>query len=179
MAFADELRKKSNKHGLAQEQIQSMERLVNSTVKDCVYGLKEFCVSEAKKGKTGVSGFLSIGYEEYATTPSAYLTERKFEPFKSKDGIWYYTPGYSFDYGGNHNIHGVTYDTSNEYRLKIATQIKDGIIQGLSDCGFSQLSAEVIAKPNYQKFLSSFLGRDKFSKSTEELHFIHITISWK
>ena len=179
VAFADELRKKNNEHGSVQATSKNMEQLVNSVVKDCIYGLKELCVSEAEKGKTGISGFLGIGYEEYATTPSAYVSERKFEPYKTKDGNWYYDPGYSFDYGGTHNIHGITYDTSNEYRLKIATLIKDGILHGLSDCGFSHLSAEVIAKPNYKKFLSSFLGRYKFSKSSDELHFIHITISWK
>ena len=139
MAFADELRKKNNEHGSVQATSKNMEQLVNSVVKDCIYGLKELCVSEAKKGKTGISGFLGAGYEEYATTPSAYVSERKFEPYKTKDGI----------------------------------------LHGLSDCGFSHLSAEVIAKPNYKKFLSSFLGRYKFSKSSDELHFIHITISWK
>ncbi len=179
MAFADELRKKSNEHGSVHAQSKNMEQLVNSVVKDCIYGLKELCVSEAKKGKTGISGFLGVGYEEYATTPSAYVSERNFEPFKDKDGIWRYSPGYSFDYGGNYSIHGVTFDTSNEYRLKIATRIKDGILHGLSDCGFSHLNAEVITKPHYKKSFSSFSGRDKFSKSTDELHFIHITISWK
>lgn len=179
MGFADELRKKSNEYSSFETQSKNMEQQVSSIVKDCIYGLKEFCVSEAKKGKTGISGFLSVDYEEYATTPSAHVSDRNFEPFKTKEGNWYYSPGYSFDYGGTYSIHGATYDTSNEYRLKIATLIKDGILHGLSDCGFSHLSAKVVTKPNYKKFLSSFSGHDKFSKSTDELHFIYISISWK
>lgn len=175
MSFADELRKKSNEQELTKCRSEKMEQIVHPVIQDCIIGVKQLCISEAKKGKPGISGFLGIGYEEYATTPTVTVSERRLEPWKNRSGFWLYTPGYSFDFG----IDCPVFDTPNEDRLKMATIVKDGILKGLYECGFSHLHAEVVIRPHYQKVFSSFLGKEKFSKSTNKIHFIHLSISWK
>ena len=173
MSFADELRKKSDNYDFNYEQKEQINRIVHEKVNDCICGIKDLCLIEAKKGKTGISGYLSIEYEEYDTKHTAKISECSFEPFKTKDGKWNYMRPYSFDYG----IDKPVFETSDEDRLKIALLIKDGILNGLRDCGFLHLSADIVAKPYYSK--GTFLGKFKYSKTNIALHCIYISISWK
>lgn len=174
MAFADELKKKSTNYNPNQEKINIVSRIVSEKVKECIGGIKDLCSREAQKGKTSISGYLSIGYEEYDSNPTARVWEGRFEPYKSTSGTWCYTPTYSFDYGINKPV----FECSNEDRLKIALLIKDGILNGLKDCGFSHLSANVVTKPHYSERVT-LLNNVKYSQSGNELHPIYISISWK
>lgn len=173
MAFADELRKKCTNYDFKHTEIDIVSRIVNQRVTDCICGIKDLCLAEAQKGKTNISGYLSVKFEEYATSPTATVSEGRFEPFKDTRGEWHYTPPYSFDYGINTPV----FETSNEDRLKIAVLIKDGILNGLKDCSFSHLSASVVTKTHYSR--GTFFGKVKYSKSSNELHCIYISISWK
>lgn len=174
MSFADELRNNSSSYNPNQEINNKMNNIVNNKVKDCIQGIKSLCSSESKKGKSSISGYLSVSRGEYASSPTAEVHEGNFKPFKDVMGDWSYSPPYHFDYG----INGSVFDTSNEDRLKMALLIKDGILKGLRDCGFSHLSVEVITKPHYER-RSNFWGKMVYSKTVNEIHSIYISISWK
>lgn len=175
MAFADELKKKSTNYNPKQERINIATRLANETVNECICGIKDLCSMEAQKGKTNISGYLSVGRYSDEDPLTASVSAGRFDPYKdTRSGRWYYHPPHSFDYG----IDGPEYEASNEDRLKIALLIKDGILNGLKDCGFSYLSASVVTKPHYSE-KKTFFGNVKYSKDGKEIHPIYISISWE
>lgn len=176
MAFADELKKKSTNYNSKQERINIATRIVNKKVNECICRIKDLCSMEAQKGKTNISGYLSITSGSDDGPPAASVLVGRFDPYKDTySGRWCYHPTYSFDYG----INGPVFETtSNEERLKIALLIKDGILNGLKDCGFSYLSASVVTKPHYSE-KETFFGNVKYSKDGNEIHPIYIFISWE
>lgn len=181
MTYADELRKlrdKSENKGYSLEQVEqirrdqirrdTIKRHINECIDTGLNAVKKECSSCANNGQSGISGYLDIYIDnEYSRSVRGSFLMDKYKCKNKWCRYREYVPDFDFGMG--------EYAKSRQEQKEIAEEVREGIYNGLYECGFAELSVDTI---KMRKKGHRYSYSDSKSYSSYIIYTIHVITTW-